>query len=206
MLREAMIAPICQQDDLGETAATAVRVSAFYRRTNDDEDGQRLYAAQNMPFEVEDRQMPITRDQATELVGEGVVTYAQLLNDLEIAKFAALVLRKVLPAFEQEIHAGDTCKIAFPSVIVRPEIRMECLCAVLNDRLVIAWKPPLRKVKSLVIPTSTISDIHREAGTGALRGAQLLVVSGTPSAKLGLTKTNANMETSIIRNAVGIGD
>lgn len=56
------------------------------------------------------------------------------------------------------INSTDTCSLAFGSMIIRSDIRTGCVVAVLQDRVIAAWKKGLFKktVQHVSIPRSAI--------------------------------------------------
>ena len=70
----------------------------------------------------------------------------------------AMALREVRDVFVENISADNTCTFAFPSMVLLPAIRVECFVAILNDRVIVAWRKGLfrKKTVSRVIPKHTI--------------------------------------------------
>jgi hypothetical protein len=143
-------------------------------------------------------------DSAADKISEGLTDFAIATNDPGSARPAGVIYRKVAGALDPLVRPDDVCKLAFTSMIIRPGLRVECLAVVLGDRLVVAWKAGmLRGATAETIPFSSITGIRRERGTGALRGAQLLVIAGAPAVTLALSQAQADTEFAVIRTAIG---
>lgn len=137
---------------------------------------------------------------------DGLANYSVALNDREAAQFGGMIYRRVARDIDPLVRSDDVCKLAFPSFLIRPELRVECFVAVLGDRLIIAWKAGIfrKPAAPLVIPFASITGIRRQAGTSpGTRGAALLVVSGVPGATIVLPKAQADTVEALIRAAIG---
>jgi hypothetical protein len=150
--------------------------------------------------------MPSAGTGAKEKITDGMAAYLMAVNDRGSLQLGAVAYKSVASEVESLIRAEDVCKLAFPSMIVRPDIRIECLVVVLQDRLIIAWKAGLirKTVHSMVIPFTGITGIRREKGTSAAtRRATLLVISGEQSATIALPTDKMDAAMAVIRTAIG---
>lgn len=149
--------------------------------------------------------MPSAGSNENEKIIEGLVSYATALGDRDAARFGGMLYKRVSGEIDSHVRDNDVCKLAFPSFLVRPDLRVECFVAVLQDRLVIAWKAgAFRKAAASVIPFAGISGIRRERGKASgTRGAVLLVISGAPGVTLALPVDKTDAADAVIRSAIG---
>lgn len=150
--------------------------------------------------------MPTARDDLNEKILDGLTGYVTALNDRQAAQFGAMIYKRVARELDPLVRPDDVCKLAFPSMLIRPDLRVECFVAVLGDRLVIAWKAGMfrKSAPPLVIPFANITGIRRQAGTSAgTRGAVLLAISGAPGATIALPKGQADTVEAMFRAAIG---
>ena len=150
--------------------------------------------------------MPGTGSDLNEKIVNGLADYVAALNDRDAARLGATVYKRVEREIDAVMRPDDVCKLAFPAMLVRPDLRVECFAVVLGDRLVIAWKAGIfRKATGpVVIPFASITDIRRQTGTTpGTRGAALLVISGSPSATIALPKDKTDAAVAVIRTAIG---
>ncbi len=119
-------------------------------------------------------------DQVLDILANGLMNFANAIGDKSMLQGGAVVYRDVKDVFIENIRAGDTCMFAFPSMVVLPDIRVECFVAVLNDRVIVAWRKGFIKktTVSRVIPKSTIKQaswaVSKRPGS---RGAALLTIT-----------------------------
>jgi hypothetical protein len=149
--------------------------------------------------------MPTTGSDLNQKIIDGLAGYVTALNDRDTAKFSVMIYKRVARELDPLVHPDDVCKLAFPSFLIRPDLRVECFVAVLGDRLVIAWKAGMfrKSAAPLVIPFASITGIHRQAGSSSgTRGATLLVISGAPGATIALPKGQTDSVEALIRAAI----
>jgi hypothetical protein len=75
------------------------------------------------------------QDQVPDILGNGLANFANAVGDRELVQYGAMVFRSVKEVFFEHIKAGDTCTFAFPSLVVLPDIRVDCFVAILTDGL-----------------------------------------------------------------------
>src|SRR5688572_19700918 len=117
----------------------------------------------------------------SEIIVDGLTAFAVGLGDMELGKAGAQMYQFVQREVDPLLRPGDEGKLAFPSMLLRPDLRIECLVVILSDRVIIAWEKGFvrRKTFSLVIPRAGITGVHRHPGSGAAtRNAALLTLSG----------------------------
>lgn len=150
--------------------------------------------------------MPAARNDYNQKILDGLAAYVTALNDRQAAQFGTMIYKRVAHELDPLVQTDDECKLAFPSMLIRPDLRVECFVVVLGDRLLIGWKAGMfrKSAGPLVIPFTNITGIRRQAGTSsATRGATLLAISGTPDATIALPKGQADTVEAMIRAAVG---
>lgn len=141
------------------------------------------------------------QDQVVDILTNGLVNFANATGDGAMVQAGAMVFRDVKDAFVENIKAGDTCTFAFPSMVVLPDIRVECFVAVLNNRVVVAWrKGVIRKTTiSRVIPKRTIKQaswaVSNRPGT---RGAALLTIIADETINIALPKDKPAVADAIV--------
>ena len=143
------------------------------------------------------------KDQVVDILANGLTNFANATGDKAVLEMGAIGFRDVKDVFIENIRADDTCIFAFPSMVVLPDIRVECFVAVLNDRVIVAWrKGVFRKTTvSRVIPKSTIRQaswavINRP---GVTRGyAALLTIIADETIDIGLPKDKPAVANAIL--------
>lgn len=150
--------------------------------------------------------MSSTESDVSDKILDGLSNYATAVQDLEAAKFGAEMYGQVRREFSAAVRPDDTCTLAFPTVLLSGDRPLGCLVAVLGDRIVIAWQRGILRSKTgvVVIPLATVSSVVRRRGTtSSTRDAQLLVISGTPSATIALPTDRTDTADAVIRTAIG---
>ncbi|QTE03135.1 hypothetical protein [Streptomyces cyanogenus] len=145
------------------------------------------------------------QDDVDEKIIDGLTNYATAISDLEAGQAGALMYQRVKRELAQLVQPSDLCKLAFPSFIIRSDLRAECFAVVLTDRLVIAWKTGLfrKTVSTLTIPVASITSVQLRTGAApGMRGAALLDISGSPSATITLQKGRTDAAAAVIRTAI----
>jgi hypothetical protein len=100
-------------------------------------------------------------NQALNVIARGLENFVNTTKDKTDMELAGYVLRDTKEVFIENTRPGDTCLLAFPSMVILPEIRVECFVAVLADRVIAAWRKGLvfKKTDSRVIPKHTIQKV-----------------------------------------------
>jgi len=145
-----------------------------------------------MPFDPDD------------VIVDGLTTYVQLSGDKKDAELGGYIYKTVADAFRSHLSAGDTCALAFPSMIIRPDIRTQCFVAVLDSDVVVAWKKGVirKTLETEVIPRARITSADVETGSsGATRGATMLTIKAGETVTLALPKGRKDLWAAI-RQAV----
>jgi len=148
--------------------------------------------------------MPSQQD-VSEIVVDGLTAFAVGLGEMEMGKAGAQMYQFVKREVDPLLHPGDECKLAFPTMLIRPDLRIDCLVAILADRVIIAWDKGLirRKTFSIVIPRASITGVHRHPGSGATRNAVLLTLSGPVDTTIALPVSKTQAAEALIRSALG---
>ncbi|MGH7203524.1 MAG: hypothetical protein ACREHC_03725 [Candidatus Levyibacteriota bacterium] len=133
---------------------------------------------------------------------DGLMRYGEAIGD----KQGTLLLIKTLPRNVKDfvienIKADNTCTFAFPSMVILPDIRTDCLVTILNDAIIIAWQKGFFKktVHSRVISKDSIKQatwgISNQPGT---RGAALLTILSDGKIDFSLPKNKLNLANAIL--------
>jgi len=69
------------------------------------------------------RKMPGVADNMI----EGLTTFGEKTQNTALARDGAGVLKQVLDAYEGHVRANEECVLAFPAMVIRPDIRTEAL-------------------------------------------------------------------------------
>lgn len=144
----------------------------------------------------------------TDTIADGLGAFAVAVDDRSVAKDGAQAYRPLARRIRELMHPGDTCRLAFPSMIIRPDLRVGCFVIVLQDRVLIVFERGMfRKTsEAVVIPIVTITDVRRHTGsTHSTRGAHLLTIAGRPSATIALIPSLAAATTDALRGALSPG-
>jgi len=116
-----------------------------------------------------------------EAIIEGITNYVQLSGDQSDVQEAAKVYKAVADVVRSNVAPGEPCKLALPSMVIRPDIRTQCIVAIFESRLIVAWqKGTFRKTSEVeVIPTNAITKAEAAVSTkSSTRGALLMTVEG----------------------------
>ena len=124
-------------------------------------------------------------------IEEGLVRFVEVSQDLEGAKLGAHVFRSVETAVGSVVHPPQRCRLAFPGVIIRPDVRDACLLAVFDEVVLVAWqKGGLRKTtQHVVIPLESVREVTVGSGnSAATRDASLLTIRADAETVVALPK------------------
>ena len=143
------------------------------------------------------------RDQVEAILANGLMNFVNATGDKSRLEMATIVLRDVKDVFFENIRANDTCMFSFPSMVVLPEIRVECFVAVLNDRVIVAWRKGLfmKKTVSWVIPKHTIKQaswavVNRPGVTRG--GSALLTIIADDTIEIAMPKDKPAVADAIV--------
>ncbi len=128
-------------------------------------------------------------DQVVDILSNGLMNFANVTGDRSMVQAGAMALREVRDVFVENIKVDNTCTFSFPSMVVLPDIRTDCFVAVLNDRVIVAWRKGFfrKTTVSRVIPKSTIRQaswaVSNRPGS---RGAALLTITADETIDIAL--------------------
>ena len=135
-----------------------------------------------------------------DVIIDGLAKYVELSGDQQDVQMGAAVYKSVADAFRSRLSPGVTCALAFPSMIIRPEIRAACFVAILDSEVVIAWKKGTFK-KSLqteIVPKNEITSGDVEtSSSGATRGATLMKITAGMTVTFALPKGRPDIWSAI---------
>jgi hypothetical protein len=149
--------------------------------------------------------MSPSQNDLSDIIVDGLTNYAVALSDNDSGRFGAQMYRYVSREVDALIKPDDVCKLAFPSMMIRPDARSEWLVAIFEDRMIVAWQEGFlrKKSRSVVVPFATIAGMRRHSGSSAAtRGAVLITVSGTPEVTFALPVNQAQTAEALIRAAL----
>jgi hypothetical protein len=143
-------------------------------------------------------------DQVVDILSNGLMNFANATGDRSMVQAGAMGLREVRDVFVENIKADDTCTFAFPSLIVLPDIRTDCFVAILNDRVIVAWRKGLfrKTTVSRVIPKSTIKGASwggiNHPGVTRGSGAALLTIIADDTIDIAMPRDNPAVANAIL--------
>lgn len=124
---------------------------------------------------------------------EGLSLFGETVQDIPLVRSGAVLYKSLSEAFSAKWPVGETCSLAFPAMIIRPDIRTECFVAISTSHVIIAWKKGLLKktVEHKVIPLKSITDVQNHVGSNsATRGASLITISAEDQTTIALPIRN----------------
>ncbi len=140
-------------------------------------------------------------DQVLDIISDGLIKFVNAMRDKTLLQAGATFYRDTQNVFVENIKADNTCMFAFPSMVVLPDVRIECFVAVLNDKVIVAWRKGFFKktTYSRVIPKNTIKEaswaISNLPGT---RGAALLTISADEKIDFAVPKGKPDVAGAIL--------
>jgi len=145
------------------------------------------------------------QQDVSEIIVDGLTAFAVGLGDMELGKAGAQLYQFVKREVDPLLRPSDECKLAFPSMLIRPDLRIGCLVAILTDRVIIAWEKGFirRKTFSIVIQRANITGVHRHPGSAAAtRNAALLTLTGPVETTIALPVGKIQTAEALIRSAL----
>jgi hypothetical protein len=139
-----------------------------------------------------------------ETILEGLTNYVMASGDKREVQAGSMVYKSMANGIRSHISPGDTCSLAFPSMIIRPEIRTNCFVVVLDSKVLVAWKKGLlrKTIEVEVLPKRQISGAEATvSNSGGTRGATLMTVQAEKSVCFALPKGRPDL-TDAIRKAI----
>lgn len=137
-------------------------------------------------------------------VRDALAKYGDLTNDKEDAKFGAGIYQSVADAVDAATPAGEECVLAFPAMIIRPDIRTAAFAAIFETKAVIAWRKGAvkKKTEHVVIRLADITSAKWDVSTRpSHRGATLLEIKvGSETTTLALPKAKPQTA-NLVRDA-----
>src|ERR1051326_3613757 len=76
-----------------------------------------------------------------EKIVDGLTEFGTATGDVAAARMGGMMYRDVAAGLDPLVQSQDRCRLAFVTMLIRPDLRVGCLAAVLADRLIVAWKP-----------------------------------------------------------------
>ncbi len=102
----------------------------------------------------------ISREAALDVITDGLMNYVALSGDKSDVDLVGALYGDLQEAFMSELREGDVCDFAFPSMILRRDVRAPTLVVILQDRVVVAWQKGLfrKKLEQEVVSVQNIRD------------------------------------------------
>ena len=141
------------------------------------------------------------RDRMVDILSTGLQNFATAGGDRELVDLGAMTLRQVSEGFVENVKSDDICTFAFPGIVILPGIRTDCFAAVLNDRVIVAWRKGVIKKTTVgrVIPKRTIKQVSwavsKNPGT---RGATVLTIVADETIDIVLPKGKPAVANAIV--------
>ena len=148
--------------------------------------------------------MANTHDQIT----QGLMTYVEKTQDQSVIGEAALLYRSVADAYLSMVQPLEVCELAFPSMIIRSDIRASAFVAIFPTRVIIAWrKGSFRKrTEHVEIQRSKITKANWHVSQKAsTRGATLFEIVAGETTTFALPQ-GATKAADIIKQALTLAD
>ena len=90
--------------------------------------------------------MPEPTDDLIDAIG----TAADLARDNSLPREAGNVYRTLSAELHQALASAGTPRLAWASLVVRPEIRTDCFTVITDTAVVVGWRSGLIKKKSVI--------------------------------------------------------
>jgi hypothetical protein len=137
-------------------------------------------------------------------MSEGLITFGEKTQNTALVGDGAVVLKQVLDAYESHVGANEKCVLAFPAMVIRPDVRTEALVGVFPTRVIAAWRKGVfkKRTESVVIDRGTITKaqwyVSRKPST---QGATMLEIVAGETHTFALPKGDAKVA-DLIREAI----
>jgi hypothetical protein len=118
--------------------------------------------------------------------------YGDLSSDKADAAFGGGVYRSVADVVDASAPAGEECALAFPAMIIRPDIRDAAFVAVFRTVAIVAWRKGVfkKRTEHVKVRLNEVTSAQwHVSNRPSSRGATLLEISaGGETTTLGLPK------------------
>jgi hypothetical protein len=148
--------------------------------------------------------MTTTHGHVGETIVRGLAEYARAMGENDAVQLGAALFGKMARAVNSVTTSADTCRLAFPSILVGPRVAHLCLVMIFGNRVIIASKDGLfRRVKIQTIPISYTTEVSPAIDPRPdMAGTRLLTISGSPGATIALPVAKAEKATALITAAI----
>jgi hypothetical protein len=147
--------------------------------------------------------------QSDEILKEGFVEYASRVQDSSAMAEFAIHLTGLGAELQRVVRPDDRCALAFGSVIIRPDARVGCLIAVLEDRVLAVWnKGRFKKSpQTVAIPRSSISKASAISASSLGPGVRVFRIEADgEDLVFALPRDNWREAESAVLAALGLGE
>jgi hypothetical protein len=120
----------------------------------------------------------LTRTLALDVVADGLVNLGLATQDKQLVEASRYAYERVAEIFCQKLKTDEKCLLAFPSFLIRPDMRVDCFVTIQPTRIVVGWKQGFfrKRAESLLINPPDVTDVTYGPGSGPLRNAYLLTI------------------------------
>lgn len=141
------------------------------------------------------------KDQVLDIISDGLMNFADAIGDKSMVEAGAMTYGDTQDVFVEHIQTDNTCTFAFPSMVLLPGIRTECFVAVLNDKVIVAWRTGFFKktTYSRVIAKNSIKEASWAISDRPdSRGASLLTITTDETIDIALPKDKPAVADAIL--------
>jgi hypothetical protein len=140
-----------------------------------------------------------------DLIIDGLTSYVGISNDSGDIQEGAAAYRQVADALRAAAPLGEKCRLAFPSMVIRPDVRTQCFVAIFESAVVVAWRKGAfrKRVELESLPLRSVTKARAEVSTASsTRGALLMTIDGSTTVTFALPQGRDDIAEGI-RAALG---
>jgi hypothetical protein len=152
----------------------------------------------------EARGMTTAHGHIGETIVHGLTNYARGMEENDAVQMGAALYGTMARKINSVTTSADTCRLAFPSILVDHNKAHLCLIIVLDNRVVIASKDgPFRRARIQTIPISYTTEVGPAVHPRPdMADTRLLTISGSPGATIALPVAKADKAMALITAAI----
>jgi hypothetical protein len=148
--------------------------------------------------------MTTSHGHIRETVVRGLAEYGRAMGEDDTVQMGTTLFEQMTRAVKSVTNATDTCRLAFPSILVDSSKAHLCLVMILGDRVIIASKDgPFRRTRTQTIPISYTTEVSPAVHPRPdMADTRLLTISGSPGVTIALPVDKADKATALITAAI----